>query len=402
MAKISSIFKEETKKAAPHPKRVTRWIHYTKLRDNQGQYRYGRTDEERGAMREAVRGKEEALADLIEADGEVLQDLLVRKIDTDEYELIAGHHRRNACKILVEERGKEQFAMLPCIVKDVSDVRSAFSCFSSNGYAKKTDYEIMCELEGMKHLLETYPEEFPELQTGRMVEKLAKQLNMKKSTVGEYTQIAGNLGEKAMEGFRTGQIKKSAAVELSALPEEEQESLVEQGMTSYTEIKTYKAGRKENVTAEESPCPPGQPDNVPESGTEKPEGNVPKSGTGKPEGNVPESGTEKPEEDVPNFGTFPELKNPDEREAFVNAYQSWDVWCKNEYTEETFYRYDLPDGAAIIVKEYPYADYWNPDKERTGTKLYLLLPDMRHFKNAESCMTEIKEHLKGMGREGRR
>ncbi len=106
MAKISNIFKEETKKADLHPKRVTHWIHYTKLKDNPAQYRYGKTMQEREELKGEVRRKEEALADLIEADGEVIQDLLVRKIDTDEYEIIAGHHRRNACKILVEERNQ--------------------------------------------------------------------------------------------------------------------------------------------------------------------------------------------------------------------------------------------------------------------------------------------------------
>ena len=143
MAKISNIFKEETKKADLHPKRVTHWIHYTKLKDNPAQYRYGKTVQEREELKVEIRRKEEALADLIEADGEVIQDLLVRKIDTDEYEIIAGHHRRNACKILVEERNQENYAMLPCIIRNLSDVRSEFTCYSSNGYAAKTDYEIM-------------------------------------------------------------------------------------------------------------------------------------------------------------------------------------------------------------------------------------------------------------------
>ena len=67
--------------------------------------------QEREELKGEVRRKEEALADLIEADGEVIQDLLVRKIDTDEYEIIAGHHRRNACKILVEDGIRK---VMPC------------------------------------------------------------------------------------------------------------------------------------------------------------------------------------------------------------------------------------------------------------------------------------------------
>ena len=259
MAKIDMIFGVTAKKSENHPSRVTKWIHYSKLKDNPAQYRYGRTPEERKALQAEARKKEEALADLIEADGEVLQDLLVRKIDTDEYEIIAGHHRRGACRILVEERGKEQYAMLPCLVRNISDVRSEFAVYSSNGYAQKTDYEIMCEIEGMKHLLETYPEEFPEVPTGRMVERLGQLLGMKKSTVGEYLTISKNLGEKGMEKFQGGELTKSAAVAISGMPEEEQDELISRGITTHTEIKKEKQRRKAELTGKtENECRAGQ------------------------------------------------------------------------------------------------------------------------------------------------
>ena len=78
-----------------------------------------------------MRRKEEALADLIEADGEVIQDLLVRKIDTDEYEIIAGHHRRNACKILVEnEKHQEKLCDASLYYPESLNVRSRIYCYS--------------------------------------------------------------------------------------------------------------------------------------------------------------------------------------------------------------------------------------------------------------------------------
>ncbi len=124
--------------------------------------------------RKRTRERAESLADLIELDGEVLQELIVSKTDTDSYQIIAGNHRYLACKILVEERGKEKFAFLPCVIRNVSEVRASFSKYSSNGYDNKDDYEIMCEIEQMRHLLTTYPEQFPDVATGRMVEKLSK------------------------------------------------------------------------------------------------------------------------------------------------------------------------------------------------------------------------------------
>ena len=242
MAKFGSIFKDtEVKKTEQHPRRETKWLHYTKLVDNKAQYCNERDKEEIIA-----------LAGLIDADKGVLQNLLVRKIDTDQYEIIAGHKRRRACRYLVEEEGKEEYAFVPCMVESLSDIRAEFQLYSSNSFHPKNEYEIMHELERMKYLLENYPEEFPNLQTGRMVERLAKQLNMKKTTVGDYLTIANNLGEKGMEAFQAGELKKSAALELSSLGEKEQETLLESGITSHRAIKEYKEAKIGKVTERSS------------------------------------------------------------------------------------------------------------------------------------------------------
>lgn len=92
---------------------------------------------------------------------------------------------------------------------------------------------------------------------------------------------------------------------------------------------------------------------------------------------------------------FPGLKNKEEREAFLNDYQKWPVWCRNTYTEETFYRYDLPDGSAIIVKEYPYTS-WKGESE--GKEKYLLKPDTKHFADGKTNITALIEHLKEVGK----
>lgn len=65
----------------------------------------------------------ERLADLIELDGEVLQPLLVRKSGADTYEILAGHKRFRACKLL-SSKGLEQFSLIPCYVKTMSDAQA--------------------------------------------------------------------------------------------------------------------------------------------------------------------------------------------------------------------------------------------------------------------------------------
>lgn len=93
---------------------------------------------------------------------------------------------------------------------------------------------------------------------------------------------------------------------------------------------------------------------------------------------------------------FPDMKNMQEREDFVNTYKDWKVWCRNELTEEVFYRYDLPDGAAIVVKVFPYIIPCWSKKEAEGRRLYLLKPGYKHFADCESNMTSLKEYLKDL------
>lgn len=240
MAKLGEVFKKNQteERTELHPRRTTKWIHYTKLTGNKYQYCDARDKNEI-----------EMLADLIEADGMVLQDVLVRKTDKDEYEIIGGHKRTAACKLLVEERGKKNFEFLPCLVQDVSDVRAQFQVYSSNGHHEETPYEVMHKLEKMQYLLKNYPEEFPELQSGRMVERLAALFHMKKTTVGEYQSIAKNLSEEAMEAFQEGKLDKSAAVTLAGLDENRQQEVLAAGVTTDTAIKTY---IKENLEPTEA------------------------------------------------------------------------------------------------------------------------------------------------------
>lgn len=215
MAKISNVFAKEEVKKTTHPKRITKWIHYTKLAKNEKQYCDAKDKEEI-----------EGLADLIEADGMVLQDLLVKKIDSDAYKIIAGHKRHAACKLLVEERDKKEFE---------------FQIYSSNCHHEETPYEIMHKLERMQYLINNYPEEFPEIQGGRMVERLAKKYNLSRSTVGEYLTISKNLGDMAMNEFEKGEIDKSAAVTLASMSEENQIQALSRGCKTDKELKSYKA-----------------------------------------------------------------------------------------------------------------------------------------------------------------
>jgi ParB-like chromosome segregation protein Spo0J len=150
MAKFGDVFKgTDVKKTDNRPRSETRWLHYTKLIDNTDQYRKSATEEDIVAF-----------AELIKSAGKVLQDLLVRKSGTDTYEIIAGHHRRLACKYLVEVEGLKEFEFLPCKVENVDDVQAEFQLYATNGFMPKTDAEKLHEIERIKYLLDTYPDQF--------------------------------------------------------------------------------------------------------------------------------------------------------------------------------------------------------------------------------------------------
>ncbi|WP_456056176.1 ParB/RepB/Spo0J family partition protein [Agathobacter sp.] len=231
MANFGEVFKESAvKKPNTHPRSETKWLHYTKLIDNTDQYRKSATDEDIAAFAEVIRSA-----------GKVLQDLLVRKSGPDKYEIIAGHHRRLACKYLVEVEGLKEYEFLPCKIENVDDVQAEFQLYATNAFMPKTDAEKLHEIERMKYLLEKYPDQFKEADnSGRIIEKIANIMKMGKTTVGDYVSISKNLSDKAMEQFEKGKINKSAALVLSSLPEPEQDALVDEGKTTMKAIKEHK------------------------------------------------------------------------------------------------------------------------------------------------------------------
>lgn len=208
--KLGEVFKEKKvseEKTLPKVKVIN--IHYSKLRESQYQYR--------SHSKEDV----EDLAELIRVDGKVQQPLRVRRSGADEYEILVGHGRYAASKLLAET-GLEQYAFLPCIEEQLQDARAEFMVYSSNRFTPKTPYEEMVEIEGMIRLLKEHPEEFPEAGSGRTVEKLSRLLGITQTKIKEYQAISHNLTAEGKAALQAGTINKSVAYQLSRLPAEKQ------------------------------------------------------------------------------------------------------------------------------------------------------------------------------------
>lgn len=240
MPKLNDFFNQQAKEQdrplikKMHPQN----IHYSKLEESSFQYR--------DISQEDV----EKLADLILLDGEVLQPLLIRKKGGDNYEILAGHKRFKACRYLVEEQKQEKFAFIPCYIKELSDAQAEFSIYSTNGYSQKSDYEMMCEVEGMARLLKEHPEAFPSAPSGRLVEKLAEIMKMSKTVVQEYKTLSSNLGESAKQMLKEEKITKESAKTLASIPKDQQDKLLERGITKTEDIKSAVSEIKEPTNGE--------------------------------------------------------------------------------------------------------------------------------------------------------
>ena len=103
---------------------------------------------------------------------------------------------------------------------------------------------------------------------------------------------------------------------------------------------------------------------------------------------------------------LPKLKNNEERKEFLAKYREWAVWFEVPQAEETYYRYILPDGSAIVICEYKHYNEWWENKyvpgepEGTLTVEYLLEPGYKHLHNCKTNQTALIRKLMEVQRNG--
>lgn len=96
---------------------------------------------------------------------------------------------------------------------------------------------------------------------------------------------------------------------------------------------------------------------------------------------------------------LPVLKNNKQREKFLEDYRFWPVWFQTPEAAEICFRYELPDGTAIAVREKKgYAEwkekYADMQPEYTTQEWYLLRPGYRYLADCHTSKTQLVEHLK--------
>lgn len=100
------------------------------------------------------------------------------------------------------------------------------------------------------------------------------------------------------------------------------------------------------------------------------------------------------EEPDPEPMGLPDMKNNEQRKAFLENYQSWPVWFRVPNAQEVYYRFDLQNGDSIVIREWMYESWkW---KETHSTYEYLLKPGYKYLDNCRTNRTALIDYLRGL------
>lgn len=112
------------------------------------------------------------------------------------------------------------------------------------------------------------------------------------------------------------------------------------------------------------------------------------------------------EEEKPEQPELPVMRNNDQRKAFLDTFHDWPVWFRVTEASEVYYRYDLPDGTALVICEYQYWLEWRvkygyeESPESVGTREYFLVPGYHYLHDCLSNRTTMIEKLKEIQKKG--
>lgn len=186
------------------------------------------------------------LKDSIELLG-LQQNLVVNKLENGKYEIIAGHRRYMAMKMLYEE-GNQNFKSIPCKVEEDDNIKNELRLIITNSTTRElTDWEKIHQASKLKELLIEYKKR--EKIPGRVRDIVANILNVSATQIARMESISKNLIEEFKEELKEDKVNFSSAYELSKLDEEKQKEIYEDNKENNSNI-TIK-GIKKKAEAEE-------------------------------------------------------------------------------------------------------------------------------------------------------
>ncbi len=170
------------------------------------------------------------------------QNLVVKEIDYNTYELISGHRRFKALCELSKEN-KNEYLKAPCVVRrtvicgdeetqnienKTDEVLSELELIFANSTTRILgDYEKVYQVKRLNELLTNLKNSGYKF-TGRTREIVADFLNVSPAQVGKMESINNNLSNELKEEFKQGNINITTAYEVSRLEEIKQTKVLDQ------------------------------------------------------------------------------------------------------------------------------------------------------------------------------
>ena len=205
-------------------------------------------------------GEIEELAQKILAVG-LLENMTVTYCPCEKgnYKIIAGERRWRALNLLVSQ-GYEEFDLVTCQVKPSAEESvEKVQLIIANAYREKTMADTLKEARELKESLQVMRENGTKLQgydldSGRLRDSIAAMMHMTTTRIAQIEAINAHLLPELREALEGGDLKFSAAYELSGMKEEQQEQFAEKLASgeevTHKEIKQAKAKMKEDAAIE--------------------------------------------------------------------------------------------------------------------------------------------------------
>ena len=169
----------------------------------------------------------EELADNMLLVGQ-LQEIIVGRVDGQD-RIIVGH-RRTAAAVLNIERGHDEFKLVDCKIKEMSESLFMLTLHSANIFNRQlSDWELTNGVAEFKKYLEQAKEAGELVIEGKMRDYIANVTGKSTGKINQINSINNNLCEEGKEAFKDGKINFSTAYETSRLPEEKQHEVIENG-----------------------------------------------------------------------------------------------------------------------------------------------------------------------------
>ena len=306
----------------------------------------------------------EELAETIQGQGGVKENLIVRPINGTEYEIISGHRRVHAVRHLLEN-GANISRYLPCLVQEYdNEEEKKLDIVLMNVSARiLTDSQLFKCYEIINNMLQKRKQLGERF--GKVQNKLAEILGVSAGQVATMQTIEKRAIPEVREAVESGDISINTAKHISNLDADEQKELAKKSLAGTKPKDVPKTSKKDNNVATDDV----EYDGLPESS------------------DVVTSDEVDENDDVVNSEVDTELEE-------IPHYKDWGVFAKTAELGLTYYKYDLPDGSKLFVMEYMQKNYFpakGDDEWEIGTRKYI--QKYEHFMPDEVSDYEVENHL---------